>query len=265
MSAPVEIIGQNLIEDLQHLTVEDQNKMKGNCTAAVEEINRVECDANDTTNNNNNNHHGICAICLNKIVLQETALVKGCEHAYCVSCILKWASYKTEPTCPQCKHPFEFLNIHRALDGSIHDYMFEESVCLLLRASWFKPLVVVEHKVVDEEIEDYYYEYEDDEEEDLDDEVYLGGSSSSLRIGNRRWGDNGYVRGGRQEARPVVYRPNLQDSSGAGPSREPNKKKESAVNEITVGRRAKRALKREAADKVAAAKHQQLLVRLGRV
>lgn len=25
---------------------------------------------------------GVCAICLEKIVLQETALVKGCEHAY---------------------------------------------------------------------------------------------------------------------------------------------------------------------------------------
>ncbi|KAH7846391.1 hypothetical protein Vadar_013453 [Vaccinium darrowii] len=28
------------------------------------------------------NHHGTCAICLNKIVLEEAALVKGCEHAY---------------------------------------------------------------------------------------------------------------------------------------------------------------------------------------
>lgn len=28
------------------------------------------------------NHSGVCAICLNKIVLRETALVKGCEHAY---------------------------------------------------------------------------------------------------------------------------------------------------------------------------------------
>ncbi|KAJ6948579.1 hypothetical protein NC651_002795 [Populus alba x Populus x berolinensis] len=27
------------------------------------------------------NHGGICAICLDKIVLQETALIKGCEHA----------------------------------------------------------------------------------------------------------------------------------------------------------------------------------------
>ena len=25
---------------------------------------------------------GVCAICLDEIVLQETALVKGCEHAY---------------------------------------------------------------------------------------------------------------------------------------------------------------------------------------
>jgi hypothetical protein len=27
-------------------------------------------------------HGAICAICLDKIALQETALVKGCEHAY---------------------------------------------------------------------------------------------------------------------------------------------------------------------------------------
>lgn len=141
---------------------------------------------------------------------------------------------------------------------SIHDYMFEESVCLLLRASWFKPLIVDEKYDVDDEME-YFYSYEDDE--DLD-EVYFG-SSSSLRIGNRRWGDNGYVRAGRQEARPV-HRPNVQDPA-AGPSRQPKKKEAAGAKEsVAVGRRAKRALKREAADKEAAAKHQQHLVRLGR-
>ncbi|KAL3850170.1 hypothetical protein ACJIZ3_012052 [Penstemon smallii] len=236
------------VELLQDLAIQDQIDKEGNSLGGLE------CDTNVF---NSNSHHGVCAICLNKIVLQETALVKGCEHAYCVTCIVRWASYKKEPTCPQCKNPFEFLNIHRALDGSIHDYMFEESVCLLLRASWFTPLVVVEREEVDYEIEDYYY-YED-EDEDLN-EVYLG-SSSSLRIGNRRWGDSGYVRGGRQEARPIP-RPNFQDS-GAGPSRQP-KKKETAVPKELVGRRAKRALKREAADKAAAAKHEQHLVRLGR-
>ncbi|KAL3613283.1 hypothetical protein CASFOL_030335 [Castilleja foliolosa] len=182
MSATVEVVGPEL----------GQNGMEENCAEAVEEINLGGCDTNliDT-----NNHHGICAICLNKIVLQETALVKGCEHAYCVTCILRWASCKKQPTCPQCKTPFNFLNIHRSLDGSLHDYMFEESVCLLLRASWFNPFVEVEKEELDK-IEDYHnYDYDDDEDED---EFYFG-SSSSLRIGNRRWGDNGYVRGLGQE------------------------------------------------------------------
>ncbi|KAK4855276.1 hypothetical protein QYF36_005640 [Acer negundo] len=160
-------------------------------------------------------HGGVCAICLDKIVLQETALVKGCEHAYCVTCILRWASYIDKPSCPQCKHPFEFLNVHRSIDGSIKDYMFEESVCLLLRAPWFKPLIVKDHEVVYDDQEDYY-PYED-EDNDLD-EVYFR-SSLSLRIGNRRWGDNGYVRAGRQEARPV-HRPNSQDM-GASSSHYP--------------------------------------------
>lgn len=134
--------------------------------------------------------------------------------------------------------------------------MFEESVCLLLRASWFNPLVVDEHDEVDYDAEDFYPNDYEDEDEDLD-EVYLG-SSSRVRIGNRRWGDNGYVRSGRQEARPV-HRSNGHDND-AGPSRQP-KKKEPAKE--MVGRRAKRALKREAADKAAAAKHQQHLVRFG--
>lgn len=141
--------------------------------------------------------------------------------------------------------------------NSIQDYMFEESVCLLLRATWFKPLIVEHQEDVYDDLEYFYpYEYED-EEDDLD-EAYLS-RSPNLRIGNRRWGDNGYVRAGRQEARPV-YRPNVQDS-GASSSREP-KKKEAAKDK--TGRRAKRTLKREAADKAAAAKHQQHLMRLGR-
>ncbi|XP_075512232.1 uncharacterized protein LOC142547707 [Primulina tabacum] len=248
MSAVVEIVDHQFVDGLQDLAIHIQ---KGSCTEA--EIDRVGCETNSM---DSCCHNGDCAICLDKIVLQETALVKGCEHAYCVTCILRWASYKNEPTCPQCKIPFEFLNIHRTLDGSINDFMFEESVCLLLRASWFNPLVVVEPEEADDEIEDYYYE---DEEEDLDD-AYLSSSSSSLRIGNRRWGDNGFVRSGRQEARPVFHS-NI-DNAGAGSSSRP-KKKETASKEI-VGRRAKRALKREAADKAAAEKHQLHLVRLGR-
>ncbi|KAD7477226.1 hypothetical protein R6Q59_007083 [Mikania micrantha] len=265
MDAPNEIDGQqrqlvNAFPDLSIHAQEEKNQVVSSRDYEIQHPKTLSADEN---------HHGICAICLNKIALQETALVKGCEHAYCVICILQWATYKKEPTCPQCKHPFEFLNIHRSLDGSIHDYMFEESVCLLLRASWFHPLHVESNKVLDDHdpVEDFYpYGYEeadDDDDEDLD-EVYLGRSSNiNIRIGNRRWGNNGFVRAGKQEARPVHPQPHFQDS-GAGPSHEPKKKQAAAADVAAVGRRARRTLKREAANKAAAAKHEQHLVRLGR-
>lgn len=135
--------------------------------------------------------------------------------------------------------------------------MFEESVCLLLRASWFKPLIIEERTEIDDDMDDLYM-YDDEDDDFAED--YIVSSSSRLRIGNRRWGDNGYVSAGRQEARPI-YRPNPQEL-GAGSSRQP--KKETAAPKELVGRRAKRALKREAADKAAAEKHQQRLVRMGR-
>ncbi|PKA67012.1 hypothetical protein AXF42_Ash004503 [Apostasia shenzhenica] len=201
--------------------------------------------------------HGFCAICLEKILIQETALVKDCEHAYCVTCILRWAMYNKSPSCPQCKHPFEFLSVHRSLDGCIHDYLFEESVCLLLRATWFVPLSVEAQEDSYEEADDllqFYHDedYVNDDDDDDINEAYFSKSSSSIRIGNRRWGENGYVRAGRKEARPVNRR--FSEDLEAGPSsRPPPKKKETLSSTPPTGRRAKRALKREAA----AAKHQQ--------
>lgn len=154
---------------------------------------------------------------------------------------------------------------------SIHDYMFEESVCLLLRASWFNPLHVESHELLDDHVLENFYPYNDYEEEEEDedlDEVYLGRSSNiNIRIGNRRWGNSGFVRAGKQEARPVHQQPRIQDSDAGTSSREPKKKESAATaarDMAAVGRRAKRTLKREAADKAAAAKHQQHLVRLGR-
>jgi hypothetical protein len=176
---------------------------------------------------------------------------------------------------------------------SIHDYLFEESVCLLLRAAWFEPLVVEAP-----EEEEFYNQYQYDDEDDLDEESYYMSRSPSIRIGNRRWGDNGYIRGGRREARP---RPPQTDSVDAGPSRTPKKKeaaagasgsgsprtpkKEEAAgasgssrtpkkkeasatasgsgSKEVAGRRAKRAQKREAADRAAAEKHLKHLQRLG--
>lgn len=152
---------------------------------------------------------------------------------------------------------------------SIEDFLFEESVCLLLRASWFIPLDVM----VEQASYSYGYHHDDfdipcdyDEDDDLD-ELYMHGSG--LRIGNRRWGDNGFVRSGRQEARPVKKHSgsgSSSSSSSGSSSCEPKDKQVKTTN--TTGRRAKRAMKREAANKAAevasAAKHEAHLVRLGR-
>lgn len=248
-------VDEHLARDLDNLFIPDQGELRG-----VEEEEEEREKGGQMVI-----HDGVCAICLDNIELQETALVKGCEHAYCVSCILQWATYHEHPKCPQCKHPFASLSVHRALDGSLHDYMFEESVCLLVRATWFNPLVVEPIDDFYDELDDifyyqyqYQYEYEmEEDEEDLDDDYF--NNSSSLRIGNRRWGDNGYIRAGRQEVRPV-HRPNPNDS-GAGSSRQHKQKevereecldgspshepKKREIGKDLLGRRAKRALKRD--------------------
>ncbi|KAG2674101.1 hypothetical protein I3843_13G106500 [Carya illinoinensis] len=123
---------------------------------------------------------------------------------------------------------------------------------LLLRANWFKLLILDNLEDIYDDAEDYY-PYED-EEDDLD-EVYF--SSSANHQESKVGGDNGYVKSGCQEAR-LVYQPNFQDT-GAGSSSEPLEAAKSAT-----GRRAKRELKYEAADKPTARKHQQHLLRLGR-
>lgn len=191
----------------------------------------------------------LCAICLDTIQPEETAQIKGCGHNYCVTCILRWASYVDNPWCPQCKHQFSSLYVYRALDGSMHDFMLEESICLLLRASWFE---LVPPQEPYEEQDDYPYEDEIDEE-------YYG--TSNIRLGNRRWGDSGYVRAGRKEARPVGARGHGTNHEAGGSSSRASKGKEVSK---AVGRRALRAQKREAADKAAAAKHQKHLQKLGR-
>lgn len=39
-----------------------------------------------------------------------------------VTCILRWAVYKTSPWCPQCRLPFMELYVYRALDGRYKSY-----------------------------------------------------------------------------------------------------------------------------------------------
>ncbi|PNW74342.1 hypothetical protein CHLRE_13g604750v5 [Chlamydomonas reinhardtii] len=172
----------------------------------------------------------VCAICLGEIELAETAIIKGCEHQYCVNCILQWAVQKEAPWCPQCKKPFNYLYTHRLLDGTLSDAPCEESVCLLKRATWF-----VEHvkslnggKAVSAAMAtaddfpaewgagDLYDEddYDDDEDEQIEN-FYFSRAAGPARIviGNRRLGENGFQRAGRIYARPTHNNNNNNNSA----------------------------------------------------
>lgn len=61
-----------------------------------------------------------------------------------VNCILQWSLCKE--WCPQCKHPFDYLLTHKQLDGTVTDFLTEESVVLLKRARWFEDYMRVRER-----------------------------------------------------------------------------------------------------------------------
>lgn len=149
----------------------------------------------------------LCAICLEEIILEEYSEIKGCEHAYCVHCILDWAEHarkNEDPRCPQCKSRFAYLLSYRQLDGAFSDFLVQESVCLLLRACWRaakggkQPLTGNASDAHGDLIgED---DYDDD---DQDDEEDLLARHHRVLLCNRRYGANGFISNGRMLARPA--------------------------------------------------------------
>lgn len=163
-----------------------------------------------------------CAICLSDIQLENLAMVKGCDHIYCVSCILHWTLHKETPWCPQCKQSFTHLFTYRALDGSLSDFPVEESVVLLKRARWFEESLrqhcangeathslLEDSRLADDTAwQDYAEDYDLAEDDEIE-AFYFSSAAGRARIvlGNRRFGEGGFVTGGRRQARPVNQTP----------------------------------------------------------
>ncbi|KAI3434680.1 hypothetical protein D9Q98_002744 [Chlorella vulgaris] len=156
-----------------------------------------------------------CAICLNSIPLENMALVKGCDHMYCATCILHWALHKEEPWCPQCKQPFAYLLTYRGLDGILHDFPCEEPVTLLKRARWFEEhlrfvdhssaSLIEESRLADQMAwQEYAGDYDLAEDEEIE-SFYFSSAAGRARVllGNRRHGEGGFISGGRRQARPA--------------------------------------------------------------
>lgn len=177
-----------------------------------------------------------CAICLSQPAPVDLAVIKGCEHNYCAPCILHWAMYKETPLCPQCKCPFHYLYVHRQLDGTLSDYPVEESVCLLKRAQWFTDHVKFLDKarplgstsVFDPSSDLAANDYdEDDFYEDEIEQYYFSSAAGRARVilGNRRFGENGVLRGGRRYARPLPNQNNAAAAASSSSSSAPASKK----------------------------------------
>lgn len=154
-------------------------------------------------------------------------MIKGCDHIYCVFCILRWSLHKENPWCPQCKHSFTTLLTYRDLQGCLNDFPQEESVVLLKRAHWFESTIrksTHDSAQFDDSIladDTAWQDYADDyglEEDEAIEEFYFSSAAGRARVilGNRKFGEGGYISGGRRQARPT----RRGSSSGKGKSKQ---------------------------------------------
>ena len=162
-------------------------------------------------------------------------MVKGCDHIYCAHCILHWALHKEQPWCPQCKQPFSYLLTYRALDGTLSDFPVEESVVLLKRATWFTDTLrpcerassLLEDSILADDTawHDYADEYDLAEDEEIE-AFYFSSAAGRARIllGNRRFGQGGYIAGGRRHARPVRQQQQQQQQQASSASKKEKNK-----------------------------------------
>ena len=198
----------------------------------LQDENTSPCDHEGGDDVSDSDHGGelTCAICLGDVPLADMAMVKGCDHLYCSYCILQWTLHRETPVCPTCKQPFSYLLTYRALDGSLNDFPMEESVVLLRRAQLFEDWIrasqndacqalLEDAKVADDTawMDDYDEDgyWKEDEEMEA---FYFSSAAGKARIvlGNRRFGQGGFISGGHRMARPV---------KNAGPSGSGSKKK----------------------------------------
>ena len=179
----------------------------------------------------------MCAICHGSIQPQEAALIRGCDHPFCVDCILNWALQK--PKCPLCNMAFTHLWTYRMLDGTYNDFLAEEHVEMLQATKWFKKKVASDFTPRaarpgddedDEYLEQLQYQFggalDDEEERAYFDDMEEGliarrGGGGRRAFGNRPWGAGGMVMSGRLQARaPGIPRtpvlPSAKSTKGFG-------------------------------------------------
>lgn len=160
--------------------------------------------------------------------------MRGCDHPFCVNCILNWALQK--PKCPLCNTKFTHLWVYRMLDGTYNDFLVEEHVDMLHQTLWFKKKVASDYTLrpPDDDDDEYHeqlqYMYGGGLEAE-DEQAYWNDMEDGLvarrggrrAIGNRLFGSGGVVNAGRQQARARLpsrtpTAPNAKSTKGFGVS-----------------------------------------------
>ncbi|GMH35597.1 hypothetical protein BSKO_03465 [Bryopsis sp. KO-2023] len=154
---------------------------------------------------------GNCPVCMRDFDLVDMAMVPGCEHVYCVYCLIQWSAVKDPCNCPQCKRKMESILCFRQLDGTVTDDMREEGLCLLRRANWYKSKIKEIERTTPGRTnrrmpseEDCYFGYDEEDIDEVED-YYFSSAAGHARIvlGNRRFGRSGYISAGHNYAQPV--------------------------------------------------------------
>ena len=179
-----------------------------------------------------------CSICLQHPHDTHQSIVPSCGHGFCAKCVLSWSQVRSN--CPLCKSAFSSLLVRRLLDGQVvtDGGWVEEPTALLSRARWVH-LNPVNNRV--EEMQGVFVHPHGSNEVGSSSSAYSAGTTLSQWVdeemeeerekqfweeeereweehrrgvrwlGNRRFGQNGYVSAGRMMARPARSIPGLSD------------------------------------------------------
>ena len=134
--------------------------------------------------------------------------------------------------CPLCNIAFTHVWAYREMDGTYNDYLVESAVAVLHCAQWFKREVESrpgggsaahaqpgDADDADEYHEMLQYRFGGSAEEEYDEDYYYGLQDrlqgSARAVGNRRWGEGGFVQGGRKAAKAKAMTPPSAKGKGA--------------------------------------------------
>jgi len=232
---------------VRELLLHFQDDLEGNGASAAGDDGQTDC----------------CPICLQG--LDEDCAQLVCGHAYCLKCVLRWASHKGDnATCALCKQRIGAV-LYCSVDllGNRLDDMVEQPIVLLQRARW---LGANDNAAgPDAECDDSPEEEEEDSyalEEDDELELVRDARVRRALLANRRLGSGGFVSNGRMYARVIAPPP---PARAAGPSSAACSSKQQQSSKTPAPKSAqkeKREAKAAAAAQREAAKRERLRERV---